>query len=180
MDVQITRTGGLFLYDAYRDGYDTTLIKNITGTPSISSNKLLVNNCDVATFAAAVNSQVEMLLNFPVAPTAGQSKVFGLKQPNGGNRGAIVFDITDTALTAKVYKADGSATLFSQAITWSSVWTTTDTRFRIMFTERNVSFYIEDSRVAVFESTALARLPLPIRITNGNADNLLVATLALY
>jgi len=192
MDAIITRPGGVYSYDSYRDQHDTNLINDLSGSSSISSNKLLISNADVVTFAAVNNSQVELLLQIPVAPVAAQSKVFGLKSPAGGDRGAIVFDITGAVFTAKVYNAAGTTTLFSQEITWSSAWTDTLTRFRISATERNVLFIIEDTIVAHFERkfgtdaqagvlvNTFTRNALPVRITNGNADNLFLSTINIF
>lgn len=188
MDVQITRTGGTFLYDAFRDQYDTNIIQDLAGVPVMAANKLLISAADICTYTAGSNANLEMLISIPVAPVAAQSKVFGFKSPATGNRGAMVFDITDDVFTAKVYNLAGTATLFSYTIPWSAAWTATETKFRISATERLVVFAIEDVIVAQYNqpqsatisAKSLSRCPIPIRVTNVNADNLLIGTLALY
>lgn len=186
MQVEITRPGGIYYYDAYRDGHDTTQIDDLSGTSSASSNKLLISNCDIATLVAVNNQQVEILLSVPVAPVAAQSKVWGLQAPAGANRGAVVFVIADAVFSCKVYKADGSAVLFEKTITWDSDWTATDTRYRISLGERSIRFFIEDECVASFGDenntvfSYFAHTPLPVRITNGNVDNLFLSSISVY
>jgi hypothetical protein len=188
MDVSITRTGAVQYYDAQRDGYDTTLIKNLSGTPSISNDKLLLNNVNIATFFACNNSRVEMILNFPASPATGDDKVFGLKGPNLGNRGATIFVIADDVFSAKVYDSLGTL-LFSQVIPWNSAWNTTDTRFTISATERTVIFQVNDSNVALFGNVTevpghvfngFYHGPLPVVVLNEDSDNLYVSAISIY
>lgn len=186
MEVDINKTGSIYYYDSYRDGHDTSLIKDLSGTSSITSNQLIINNCDIATFLAVNKQQVEFLLQLPVAPVAGQSKVFGLKSPIGANRSAIVFDMTDDVFSAKIYKKDGSAVLFEKTIPWNSDWTAEDVRYRICLGERFVSFWIEDVCVARFGDNEASvfdffpTIPLPIRITNNDTDDIKLSTISVY
>jgi len=162
VDVNIVRTGGSFLYDAYRDQYDTNIIQDLSGAPAAAGNKLLVSAADICTYVAGSVANLEMLISI---------------------------DITDAVFTAKVYNLAGTATIFNQVINWSAAWTATETKYRISVSENMVIFSIEDVIVARFNQQELGntantktilKSPLPIRITNNNADNLLIGTLALF
>ena len=186
MDVQITRSGGTYLYDSQRDVRDTTMIKDLTGATAMSGNYLAVNNADMVTYAAFNKCRVEIGLTVPVAPVAGQSKVFGLKLAIGGVKGAAVFMIADDVFYARVYEKDGSDYIFSKTIPWLSAWTNTDTRYQITVSEDCIIFLIDDVVVARFNQNnkVLSKQfycgPLPVRITNGNADALLLSTISAY
>jgi len=171
LDVNVQRSGDILEYDAKLWGYDNTIWNTISGTPSATGGKVRLNAAVIATYQALRNCILQMALNIPVAPTAGDVRVFGLYSPTLGNKGKIVFDITDTALTAKVYDEDG-VVIDSKTIDWDSDWTAAETLFEIVVSERNVMFKIAGGIVARFDDVEVAKFPLNIYINNGNSDNL--------
>lgn len=167
-------------FDPQIVGYDTTFWKTLSGTdPSISSNKVRINNREIASYSFyAQQGSYEYTLNVPTAPTAADVRSWGLKCPSLGNRGRIEFDVTDTTFSAKVFDDTGTA-LLNSPIAWSSAWTATDTRFRIDVTEFGIDFFINETNVAKLETSNLPTLPVSLHIKNGNADNLDFTVLAV-
>jgi len=179
MHVNIDRNSNIFLYDVKTNGYDTNIWNTISGVPSVASGKLVLNNAEVNSFAAFTKCSIEFLMTIPTAPTLGDSRAWGLKTYNYGNKGRIEFDITDTNFTAKVY--DDSGTIIeSIPITWDTNWTNTEARFRISFSERNVFFSVNDVIVARFQEVNVTENPLALHIINGTADNLLFAAVSAF
>lgn len=179
MDVQITRSNEIFLYDVQVHGYDTNIIKALTGTPTVASNKLRLNAAEICTFAFFRNATVEFLLTIPAVPTASDVRAWGLKDANSGNKSRVEFDITGTAFTAKAYDEAGTI-IESVTINWSSAWTATETRFKIKLSERNVFFLVGDTIVARIENEAMTKIPLFAHVINSNADNVDLASIAVY
>lgn len=190
MDSIITRTGTIFDYDVARDGRDTNVIKDISGTSSASGGVLLINNADVTTYTAFRNQSLEMLINAPVAPVAGQNKIWGLKNASDVY-GSAYFQITGATFQVVVNNIDGT-TLYTRVILWNSTWTAAVTKFRISMTEHDCIFAINDSIVAVLDADTtdtsgakvafnkLAYFPLAARVTNGNSDNLALSYIRSY
>ena len=185
MDVEIRRDADIFLYDAQLDGYsDGDIFATVSGTPAISSNNLRLTSAEIVSVRAFRNMNVEMYMNIPTAPTAGDDRQFGMKNLNDGNIGRMEFDITGAVFTANVYDREG-VIIESKVINWDTDWTAEDVRYRISFSERLVLFTVDDTIVARYESgidheitadTELSKRPLCIHITNGNADNINILT----
>jgi hypothetical protein len=179
MHVNIDRNSNIFLYDVKTSGYDTNIWNTISGTPTVATGKLKLNTAEINSFAAFTKCSVEFLMTIPTAPTSGDSRSWGLKVYNYGNKGRIEFNITDTNFTAKVY--DDSGTLIdSIPITWDSNWTNIEARFRITFSERNVFFSINDVIVARFQEVDVTENPLALHIINSVADDLLFAAVSAF
>jgi len=69
-------------------------------------------------------------INIPYAPTAGDSRIFGLYSRIFGTQNAIYFFISGTNFYARSYGTNASL-YDTTTITWNSAWTATDTIFTI-------------------------------------------------
>uniref|UniRef100_A0A6M3K891 Uncharacterized protein n=2 Tax=viral metagenome TaxID=1070528 RepID=A0A6M3K891_9ZZZZ len=191
MDVNITRPNNLWQYvpgkteGSYVSG---DFFSTISGTPSIASNKLRINTAEVESLASFFGGSLELLINVPVEPTAGDVRAWGFKIDNDGNEGRVEFDITDTDFTANLYDASGTV-VASKTIDWDATWTAAEARYRISAAERNYIFAVNDTIVARFEygrnnditeDKILSRKPVSIHIQNGNADNMDVGLVSVY
>ena len=179
MDVVITRSNDVFLFDAKVSGYDTAVWKTISGTPAVVSNKIQINAAEINSHYAFRNVNLEFLLTIQTAPTAGDERQFGLKSANFGNKSALIFYISGANFSARAYDEAGNL-IASYVINWDSNWTNTESRFRISTSERNVFFSINDTIVAKFEDVLLTKLPLSVNILNTNADDLLLSSVSAY
>ena len=180
MNVQIVRQGEIWQYNPLTEGYtNDDVFHAITGTPAVSSNKLRLNADEVISYDKRFkNGSMEFLITIPTAPASGDVRQIGLK--NNDNKGAMLFDITDTAFTAKVYDASGTI-IATKTINWSSGWTAAEARYRISWGERDVYFAINDTIVARFEAGVdkditedkiIGKNPIAIYLKNSNSDNM--------
>src|SRR4029077_11207968 len=90
-----------YIYDPVVKQYDTTFWKTMTGTPTVSSNKLRYNAAASASYLLHMFADIEFMVNVPVKPTSGDVRQWGLKNQAETARGAIYFDITDTTFSIK-------------------------------------------------------------------------------
>jgi len=166
-----------YIYDPAIKAYDTSFWKSITGTPSISSNKIRYNAAKSASFGQHLYADIEFVVNVPVKPTAGDDRQWGLKAPATNNFGAAYFDITGTAFTANTYDQNG--VIETTILTWTDAdFSAHAIAFRIRWELDEVRFYVDGDLVA----THTTRVPfgaLPILINNGNSDNMDVSYIAV-
>lgn len=59
-----------FYYDPARQGYDTTLWKTITGTPTIASSKMRLNTAEILGYGDLFKAESTFKVNVPVAPVS--------------------------------------------------------------------------------------------------------------
>lgn len=179
MDVQITRPNQNWQYDPSKHGFSSgTFLKTISGTPAISSNKLRLNNSEISTLTAFSEGMFSFTLNIPTAPTAGDSRVFGITSSGNASVPVAVFTISGTTFSASVYDRVGTL-VATKVCTWSSAWTAVDSIFSIRITERNVFFSVGTTIVARFDdgadikqTTQLTTAPLYVAIDNNNSDSM--------
>lgn len=57
-----------FYYDPARQGYDTTLWKTVTGTPSVASNKIRLNTAKILGYGDLYKAETTFKINVPAAP----------------------------------------------------------------------------------------------------------------
>ena len=179
MDVNIVRSGQIFQYNPATEGYSANdVFTPLTGTPTISSDKLRLNAAEVLTYDKRFQfGNLEFLLTIPAAPTAGDVRSFGFK--NNDNKGMMVFDITGAVFSAKVYDSKGTL-IATKTINWDSDWTAAEAQYRIAWNNRNIYFLVDDVFVARFDEgfdkdivaeDIMGSQPMGIYINNGNADN---------
>jgi len=183
MDATISRMNGILLYDPQFSGYDITFWNTLSGFPTIVSNKLRLNTCEILSFPILRNGDVEFTLTVPTAPTSGDTRTWGLKSPIFGNRGRIEFSISGATFSIVGYDELGTTAFISQTVPWDAGWTNTATRFRVRWSNSEIQFLVNDSVVArgAFQvgKLTLTSLPLSIHINNGNADNLDVSAVVV-
>ena len=158
MYINYSRADEIFLYDPKVTAYATSGLVTLSGTPTETLNKLVVNTAEFVSSQVFRNGALEFILTIPTAPAAGDVRSFGFKNANPGNNGKIIFDITDDALTAQIFGEDGTQIGDSYPITWDAIWTNTEIRCRIFYWERNCFFTINDTIVAKFEEVELSKL----------------------
>ena len=67
-----------FLYDPQIYGYSDSFFTTISGTPSISANKVRLTSASILTNGEYCLGEFDFMMSIPVAPVAGQSKKWGL------------------------------------------------------------------------------------------------------
>ena len=178
MDVRIIDELVSVVVDPQIHGLEPSFFKTITGTPTVTSNKYRYNAAETNTFPEFVYGEYEFPLVIPVAPTGGHARSWGLRGKSLGNRGAMVFDISGTTFSVKVYDKDG--TVLSRSIDWNAAWTNVEVKFRIGWSATGTTFSIVTGTAANDISVRLvptgqnfsANLPLGISVSNGVSDNM--------
>lgn len=164
-----------YVYDPIIKQFDTTFWKATTGTPAMSSNVLRFTSAAVASYLQHIFADIEFDLTIPAAPTVGDVRSWGFRNPSSDDLGAVYFKIAGTAFTAEVVDSNGNAT--STVLSWIAGYTATATKYRIRWENDHIIFYINGVIVATVatENTANNQIPenaLAARIINGNADNM--------
>jgi hypothetical protein len=59
-----------FYYDPQRQGYDTALWKTLSGTPTISGDKLRISNAEIVHYGDIFRGFLNMAMNVPATPTS--------------------------------------------------------------------------------------------------------------
>lgn len=167
------RTG--FSYDPVIRGYDSSFWKTISGTPAISSNKVRLSAATIASYTQFKFGDFKFTVNVPSTPSAGEAKKIGLLLPAAPTIGSAYFRINGAVFTAVSYDDDGNAE--TTTLTWSS-YETLDTIFGIEWEKDYVIFKINGTVVASHQ-TRVGQSPLPMYITNADADNTDVSYLTI-
>lgn len=182
MDTTISRKNQSFLWTGKVSGYDTTIWKPITGTPTLSSDKIRINAAEITTFLALKNGDVEIGITVPTAPTAGDSRFFGIYSPTLSTKGKMLFSVEDDECFVLAHDDDGTE-IFKEQIVWDSDWTNAEARYRISWNANQILFSVNGTIVYQTNDTVVARLipslPNNITIKNANSDNLDVSYLAI-
>jgi len=181
MDTKIVRAGDIFIYDPRTQGYASgSPITTISGSPAIASSKLRLTSAIVQSQTAMTFGTLEMIVNVPTAPTAGDSREWGLYWISAGNKGRATFQISGTTFQVVVYNSAGTA-VATVACTWDSDWTATDTRFAILRSERRIIFKADNTIVYTHDDEdLLAKYPLPFYFDNSTADSFDIAAISIY
>lgn len=159
-----------FVYDPVVRGLDSTFWKSVTGTPSLTSNRLRVNNARLTSFTQYMRGKIEFKLNVPTAPSGGDDKFWGLRNPVAATFGAIYFQITGAVFQAVSYDDAGNAQ--TTAITWdTSTWDGNQISYQILWTPTNITFLV-NGIVQATHQTRIGTVPLALDIDNNDADNL--------
>jgi len=164
-----------YVYDPIVKQYDTTFWKATTGTPAMSGNVLRFNAAAVGSYIQHIYADIEFNLTVPTAPTSGDARHWGLRNPSSDNMGAVYFKIAGAVFTAEVVDSAGNAT--STTLSWSAGYTATATTYRIRWEADHIFFYINGVIVATVSTANTSKNQIPCdallaRIVNGNADNM--------
>lgn len=173
-----------FAYVPARDGYNSgEVLATVTGTPAISGSGatavLRLTSATVAGVAAFTGHLHEtMRLTIPTAPTAGDSRKWGLRNIGMGDRNAIMFEIDGAVFRAAVYDVDG-ALLYSKTISWDAAWTATEVGYTIQATPNCIRFLINNVlqpqcsfEIPLASVPSTMHQPLFFYIFNDEADNM--------
>lgn len=167
-----------FVYDPKRQGYDTGIFDTLTGSPSVASDHIVLNAAEIVGYADMYWCDLTMRLIIPVAPTAGDSRRFGLGSVGLG--AYVVFDITDDVFS--IYVADGKGNTKSQVVSFQSAWAANAIDFQIRWRGTYADFLISDVNVVTpsdpngstyrINDVAVPKGPLSLYFKNGNSDNM--------
>jgi hypothetical protein len=176
-----------YIYDGVIKQFDTAFWKQTAGTTTMSTNKLLYNAAATASYIQHEFADVEFALTVPAVPTSGDLRHWGLRAPASLNFGATYFDVAGTVFSCKVVDNVGNA--YSKTVVWSAAWTAVETLFRIVWEPDRIQFLagvvtggvVAYTVLATFDtlSNQIPLIALPLRISNGNSDNLLCAYVAV-
>jgi hypothetical protein len=164
-----------FVYDPARQGLDLNLLKVVSGTPTVVSNKIQVNAAVLLGYADMKRGSFTYNVTVPTAPSAGNARRFGLFQISTG-AGAF-FDVTGTVFSCQV--ADGTGNTFTSGpMTWDPAWTNTNTRFCVKWESGICTFFGNGRQItAITSASANPNVSLSLYISNTTADNLLVGAI---
>lgn len=154
-------------YDPTRQGYDTTLFKTVSGTPTISGGAIRLNAAKIIGYADLFKATQTLNLKVPAAPTAGDVRVFGFYQINAA--ATAVFKITDAVFSCECTYAGVTK---NEVVTWQSAWTNTYTNFKIVWEGFAAGFYVNDYRVAFINDASVPKVSLSTYAYNANSDNM--------
>lgn len=160
-----------FIYDPTIKAFDNLFFKKVSGTPTISSGDIRLNSAIISSYSQYAYLEVEFVVKVPLAPVAGQSKYWGMRN-TATDRGAMFFDITNDIFSFKSYDNDGNLT--STTIAWNpagQTWNGNFVKYKIVWDESGVKAYIDEELMATHRAGDHS-LPLPFKIANGNADNM--------
>lgn len=159
-----------FNYDPSRQGYDTTLFKTVSGSPTATGSAIRLNAAEIIGYGDIYKSDVTFTLNIPAVPTAGDDRVFGLKQINNGS--SALFVIADDVFSCTCIDTSGSGSTTSTVVPWVSGWEATNTEYQIKWTGFSCQFLVNGLQVAFINDTSIPKVSLSMSVENGNADNM--------
>jgi len=168
-----------FTYIPAVQGYDTELWRTFFGDPTTFNNKLSFRDAEAIHYATFMRGEISFVLNVPTAPTAGNSRKVGLRNPSDGSYAYFDFSSSGTLSAAC---ARGGAASTSAAVVWNTAWTATDTVFKIRWEAGQVYFFVNAVKVALLSETGSALVgaenipcvPMSPFISNRQGDALLV------
>lgn len=166
-------SGDDLVYSVQVRGFDSSFWNTLSGTPSVSSNKIRVSAADINSYSQYKYGIYEIAVNIPTTPSAGEAKVWGLRWPDT-TRDAIYFEIVGTVFQVVTRNDEGTAT--TTAVTWNA-WENGEVIFRFHWTPNSVVFTINDVVVATHNVSqghnlpSGSSLPLPLRFNNSDTDN---------
>lgn len=167
-----------FYYDPTRQGYDTTLLKTITGVPSVTGGAIRMTSAKFISYADIFKEDLTLNIKIPTAPTAGNSRSWGLEQINIGAK--VIFNITGIVFSVKcIY--NGVTT--SIVIPWLAAWTNTAVNYTIKWNGFSADFLINGVRPGgatllgnftetFINNASVPKVPLSMMVDNATADNM--------
>ena len=159
-----------YYYDPIVKQYDPTFWKTVTGTPAMSGNVLRFNAAEASSYMQHIFSDIELQLTIPAAPTGGDVRQFGFRNPSSDKTGAVYFDITGTTFSIK--SADNFGVVTTTTLTWLAGYTATATLFRLRWEPDQIVVLINNLKVATISNNAIPPNALCLTINNGNSDNM--------
>lgn len=155
-----------FIYDMLMRGYDTSFWKTITGTPVIASNKLRLNAETCASYYQIMKGTIDIPVNVPTAPSAGEAKKFGLLNPGDPTKGSMYFEIVGDVFRAVSY--DDSGTAETTVLTFADA--AAEKIYSIECGDDYINF-LKEGVVVATHKTRVGSLAQAIYLHNADADN---------
>jgi hypothetical protein len=164
-----------FVYDPKRQGYDTELWKTLSGTPSVSSDEIILNNASIVHYGDIYGCTVTFRLIIPAIPTLGDYRQFGLASVGFGS--SILFDITDNIFSIKTN--DGKGNSVSSAITFDPAWAGTSVDFKIHWSAGMADFFVNNVAMIPhrISDISVSSGPMSLYLNNTNADNMAIVSI---
>lgn len=172
-----------FYYDPKVSRFDTNLWKVVSGSaPSTSESGLIVNNSDIISYNELKKATlIADKVRIPTAPTTGDDRFIGFAQLSAGVY--LGFKILDDELLC--YSCNEKGEVSSTAVAWRSVWTDTNTSFKIVSSGFDARFFINNEQVAYINAGStvsyvgyvLSQYPMNVYIRNINSDNMTIGAL---
>jgi len=166
MPTTTTNSRVKYSYDPTRQGYDTTVFKTVTGTPTTSGGAIRLNTAKIIGYGDLYRADQTLTVKVPTAPTSGDSRTFGFYQIN--DTASAVFKITGAVFSCE---CTFNGVTKNEVVTWQSGWTNTYTDFRIVFSGFSADFYVNGYRVAFINDSSVPKVSLSTYVDNANSDN---------
>lgn len=179
METAIRSQNENFVYDPNISGNDTAFWKEVTSTLSVvgtaPSAVLRWTSAVAASYSFYKFAKATFRLTIPTAPASGDDKTWGFAVPAAGGSLSILFKITDSTFKVIVKNLAGT-TLTEKTITWSASWTNTATNYEIRWFPSGIVFVINGTIIHRYlhddaANRVMLDAPLPLYISNGDADN---------
>ena len=159
-----------YTYDPIIKGADTTYWAVITGVLSVVSNKLRFNADRHASFLQHLYGDYIFRVNIPANLVASDNRIVGLRLPAAPTVGSIYFEWdSDAVFSAKSYDNFGNQK--KTTIAWDSDWSGSEIDYRIRWEKDRIQFHVNGIIKATHDAN-IGTTPLPIDISNVNADNM--------
>ena len=155
-----------FIYDMIMRGYDTSFWKTIIGTPVMASNKLRLNAETCASYSQTIKGNIDIPVNVPTAPSAGESKKWGFLNPGDPTKGSIYFEIIGEVFRTVSYDNEGNEEITVLTFADASV----EKIYGIEWGDDYIRFLKEGTVVAT-HSTRVGSLSQAIYLHNADSDN---------
>jgi len=162
-----------FFYDPYVFGLREDYWRKYSGGSLVGINgKIRIRSTSTNTTALFMMGTYDFKMTIPAAPTAGDSKIWGLYSKAYGNRNAVYFFISGSSLYVRSY-GDLTGVPEQSTIAWDSDWTNSPTSFEIRWQIDSIEFWIGNGtnkvRVATHETVARPKQVLmPLYFSNGD------------
>jgi hypothetical protein len=150
-----------FYYDPVRQGFDSGTWTTVSGSPTITNNRLSLTSAVILHFADLIRGEAAFNIKIS-APTAGDDKKFGFIEYSKG--AYLYFKVAGAVLTAEC--SDGT-TVKTTAIDWVSDWTNTNTEFKIKW-EAGVATFSIGGQLKVQLTTSYTTVGVPDTVIPGD------------
>jgi hypothetical protein len=149
-----------FVYDPYRQGYDTNLWQTLIGTPVDTGGRIIFNSAAAIHYGDILKGDI----NFDFyLPDADNDCVFGLYQMT--KKAYLVFSFSGGRL--RIAASDGTTSSISGDITVESTWLNTNTNYRIRWESGSARFYVNDTQVGILTGDSIPRCTLSLYVFNS-------------
>lgn len=161
-----------FVYDALRQGYDTSLWKTLDGTPTVSSSQLRFSEATAISYGDITKGAVTFKGVVVDEPEASDDRRWGFAQ---------AADITNTFIGFRVSDVEFTVVCGTQAleVEWVDAWTGTPTDFKVDWRAGTVDYSINGVVVATLSNDMTDGSekyvpvgPLSVYIDNQVSDNM--------